>query len=241
MNDQQNCITYWFPILKSCNVKTPKTIIERADNSIIDIFDGKKSKQLDNLVVRLQEAGDTMGYPCFLRSGYTSHKHGWKDSCFVIERDKMNQHVANIMEFALCCDMIGLPYNVWAIREFLPLETSFTAFYGKMPINKERRYFINDGKVICHHPYWPEMAFEGWEHSIKPKKNWQEEITKLNDEPDDEIKLLTILSQRVADKFSGYWSVDWASTIKGEWYAIDMAIGQGSFHWPDCKDEIKKG
>lgn len=230
--DPSNCISYWLPILRSCGVKMPETIIEKADNSIINILDGKESKRFDNLISRLQKAGDKVGYPCFLRSGHTSHKHGWKDSCCVVKRENMGRHVVDIMEFACCCDMMGLPYDVWAIRELLPLKTSFTAFYGNMPINKERRYFINDGKMICHHPYWPEFVFED---QRKLPDDWREQLAELNDESEIEIKLLTILSGSVADKFPGYWSVDWAMTTDGGWYAIDMAMGKRSFHWSDCK------
>jgi hypothetical protein len=140
------------------------------------------------------------------------------------------------MEFCECADMMGLPYDVWAVREFLDLETSFTAFYGDMPINKERRYFIENGKVICHHPYWPDEAFNSYYDRRKKDEptDWKNKLDILNYESPEEIEYLSKLSCRISESFEDKWSLDWAMTKSGEWYAIDMALAKRSYHWPDC-------
>ncbi|KKN09499.1 hypothetical protein LCGC14_1045840, partial [marine sediment metagenome] len=39
----------------------------------------------------------------------------------------------------------------------------------------------------------------------------------------------------VAKLFDGYWSLDWSMDHAGNWWVIDMAEGDRSYHWPDCK------
>ncbi len=228
------CISYWFPKLQTIGVPVPRTIIESAPSGLVGICEGENVKGFGEFINRIAKAADAIGYPCFLRSGTTSHKHGWKDSCYISKKEDIVSHVANITEFCAIADMIGLPDDTWAIREFLDLKTAFKAFYGDMPINCERRYFIKDGQVICHHPYWPYEAFDA---EKKLPSDWKKQLDLLNHESKEEIKLLTELSELISKEFSGYWSLDWALANNGTWYAIDMALGERSYHWPDCSKE----
>ena len=50
----------------------------------------------------------------------------------------------------------------------------------------------------------------------------------------DEIPELAHSSIKVAESFRGAWSLDWAKHKNGDWYAIDMAPMDVSYHWPDC-------
>ena len=49
-----------------------------------------------------------------------------------------------------------------------------------------------------------------------------------------EIKLLSNYSQKIADVFDDYWSVDYCNAKDGTWYLIDMAEGDKSWR-PDIK------
>ena len=50
------------------------------------------------------------------------------------------------------------------------------------------------------------------------------------------IAELTELAKTVALVFSDDWSVDFAMTIQGNWYLIDMAVAQDSWHPEDCEN-----
>jgi hypothetical protein len=59
-------------------------------------------------------------------------------------------------EFSEIADMMGMPWDTWVVREFLPTSPiGVCPRYGDMPVCREFRYFINDGRYVCSHPYWP--------------------------------------------------------------------------------------
>ena len=170
-----------------------------------------------------------MGYPFFLRTGLGSAKHYWKNTCFVPDAQSIARHIYEIIEWSEFVSLIGLPYSIWAVRKFIPFVSTFPAFHG-LPVNRERRYFIENGRVLCHHPYWPEAAIEG--HTAEA--NWKGKLAEINHEPADEISFLSSLAAKVSMAFEDAWSVDFALAQDGQWYAIDMALMRVSFHWPEC-------
>ena len=97
-----------------------------------------------------------------------------------------------------------------------------------MPITRERRYFVEDGIVIGHHPYWPSAAFA--DCSDLPS-DWEAKLAALNQEDPAEVAELSALSAKVGVVLPGAWSVDWLHTARG-WYLTDMAHAETSFVWP---------
>lgn len=230
-NEDRNDLAFWFEKLKATGVPVPSTTVVRAGGSVVEVVYGKHSPHFEPLVAALKEAAAAYGYPVFLRSGHGSGKHDWKDTCFVPDTESMGRHVAAIIEWSECVDMLGLPTETWVVREALPLVTTFRAFSGQMPINKERRYFIRGGRVVCHHPYWPPESIRDADCG-----DWQERLALLNTESESEVRELTALSERVSVALEGAWSLDWAATVDGRWIAIDMAVAAESFHWEACPE-----
>lgn len=234
MSAPENNLAYWYPILRRATVMTPKTTIIEARDSVAQLVYGEAAPAFEPLVADIRAAAEDFGYPVFLRSGHGSGKHYWKNTCFVRSAEDVPSHVGAIIEWSEAVDMMGLPTRTWAVREFLPLVSSFYAFKD-LPVNRERRYFFGDGAVLCHHPYWPEYAID--KHTEEP--DWKAKLAALNDEPDDEVAFLTAETEKVARVFreageARPWSLDWAQTKDGQWYAIDMAIGAQSYHWDGC-------
>jgi hypothetical protein len=233
MDNDRNDMRYWFPRLKASGVPVPRTTFVAPPAGLIGILDGEKPDGYDVFIHELGAAARSFGFPVFLRTGHTSHKHGWRSTCFLERCDDIPAHVFNLVEFSECADILGLPYRTWAVREFVPLVSHFTAFDGT-PVAVERRVFIRDGKRVCDHPYWPPDAIEGhspsrpdWRHLLAD----HEEIARLHDSRTQMHAAL----DRVGSAFpEGYWSVDFAFGRDGTWYAIDMAEGERSFHWPGC-------
>lgn len=228
MTEDRISLAYWFPILKSTGVKVPKTDWWHTEADFWEIIDGKPDPAAAEFLDDLKRRTNQHGYPLFLRTGHTSGKHSWKDTCYVTKEDDLGRCVFGLLEYSAMA-MPSLAWNVWAIREFLPLDIHFIAFWGEMPIATERRYFIESGAIICSHPYWPHDAFVNT--SMKPD-NWSERLDEMNAiKPPSSVKTD---SEHVSNQLSGAWSLDWARHRNGDWYAIDMAPAVVSYHWPDC-------
>lgn len=246
MNNKMNCLSYWFPkIVGIPGIKTPRTEIVRTKLPLYSLLDGKDPEPTDGetwhgLLDSLSEAVKSVGgAPAFMRTGQGSGKHEWRDTCFLKDatRETIGQHVCQLVEWSELVDMFGLPYDVWVIRELLPTRPAFTAFKD-MPIVKERRYFIQDGRTVCRHPYWPAEAFS--ERYSRAPDGWREQLDAMNNETMGEWAELTELSDRVGAAIGGDWSIDWLWTDRG-WYLTDMATAGDSFHWAGCaKAELFK-
>jgi len=226
------CLSHWFPLLLKTGVPVPETRIVRTDVRLDRMLDGDRPLGFSVFRARLDAAAiEVGGYPCFLRTGHGSGKHRWAETCHVKRQWHLETHVHNLVEWSAMVDMAGLPTDVWAVRELLSLESSFTAYDG-FPVNRERRYFIGGGRVLCHHPYWPEAAVAQGRPAVA---DWPARLAALNEETPEEVAHLTVLSEQVAQHFDGSWSLDWARTMDGAWYAIDMAPAARSFHWAGCQ------
>lgn len=246
MSEDRNCISYWYPKVHRV-VPTPKTAIITVEpewrepflSGLCGIADGgdlcgRDVRALEAVASLVAKAAEEFGYPCFLRSGHTSGKHDWQDTCYLQREEAIRQHLYRIWEYGEVASIIGLPVNVWAVREMLKVLPGFWAFAGRMPIGMERRYFVRDGKVEWHQPYWPPEALEDSAHPIvgaAPGENWRERLDAMNKEEAHEITELRGMTEKVGAAVPGYWSVDWLLTVDRGWVMIDMALGDQSFRW----------
>ena len=227
-----NCLSFWYPQIKDLEIKTPQTmIVEFNYNDLLNSLEDNISDSFKESLKKVEEACDAIGYPCFIKNSLYSGKHSWKYTCFVENRSKIKSHLKNLTDDCYC---VGAGDSLFIIvRKLIETSPAFYAFED-MPITKERRYFVKDGKVTFHHPYWIPKAIH------KPSCiDWEDKLTQLNWESDEEIQLLTHLSEKVSNAIDGAWSVDWLQDIHGDWYLIDMALEHNSFKWHDYKREIK--
>ena len=232
---ESDSMLIWYPKIKDLPIPQPKTEIVLLTEKELKVLVNENVPK--SIVDKVKLVCDRMGYPCFLRTDLASGKHSWKDSCFIDNSKDLWKHIFEVVSFNLCADIMGLDFKALVIREFIPMDTRFTAFYGDMPVNPERRYFVKDGQVLCHHPYWIEETIAESKQPSIP--NWREIAKELNTETEEEIKLLKDYAKMVAEQFKGYWSVDFCKAKDGRWILIDMASGEKSCH-PKCKFAIKK-
>lgn len=253
LETERNSLVYWFPKVKDLGIPTPKTswIVFPPELSRKMLNESDEAfKKFAPYLEKIKKEAEKFGYPVFIRTDQASHKHGWKDGAFVRNESDMMGHIMNTLEFNEMAGMLGLGYKAVVIREFLELDWRFKAFYGEMPVAKERRYFVNNGEVLCHHPYWNEDSVtdahvgEGTRNvlgylSHRLPNKWQEMLKELNFESVDEVTLLTGYALKVAEVLDGYWSIDFACTRNQKWYLIDMAVGYDSYHLP-CESKLEK-
>lgn len=224
--ERMNSITFWLPRLQNLNFPIPKTIVINADIELGHILDGTLLKGSKRFFEELERAIDILGLPVFLRTEMMSNKHDWVNSCFVKDKTNLKRHVSNLIEMSYIATIDRrADYNFFAVREFIKTEKVFEYFSGKMPITKEVRIFVRNGKIECKHPYWPEEVFEGVD------KKLIQQVRKLS-KADDEIT--DTMAMYIARLFSGYWSIDLLKAKSGEWYCTDMAIGEKSWHDKNC-------
>lgn len=239
-----NSMLYWYPLLSGTGIPVPRTIIVpmSEEHGFIDfLMEGVP----EDIVSKVRNAVETIGLACFLRTDYFSGKHCWDTTCFLEDLGSLEAHLNKLLDESICRDLVA---NAFVIREFLPLETAFSLpVWNNMPVAKERRYFVQDGEVACHHPYWDAEVFEDMEswgsagRLFSPKaervpqilpSSWRESLENLNYESEDEIEHLTELAKRAALALEGAWSVDFACVRGKDWVLIDCALAKDSWHPP---------
>ena len=222
-----NSLTYWYPILKEIRMRVPETlIVHRGECDLLHLIDGKEPDGYKQFEKRLLDAMREIGFPCFLRTGMMSSKHEWGQTCFVADVENMKERIFNLVAASCLANIAGDPicYDFWVVRKMIPT-TPLTTAFNNMPIAMEVRAFIKDGKFQCIHPYWVKESLEG-----KPK----EEVDKLQILPEKDTEVYEMIDY-IAKHFSGYWSVDFLQDKDGNFWCIDMATGERSFHDASCK------
>ena len=225
----RNSLMYWFPLIEDLGISVPETVCMTINrDEMLRVLDGREGwpRFFEGDVNQLAHV---VGYPLFLRTDQASGKHGWETTCYVESEDVLLSRIMGVLDHNEANIFMGMnPYETLVFREFVPLVSLFTAFQG-LPIAKERRYFVKDGEVLCHHPYWIEDAVE---RGGPKEENWRSLLAAMNKEG-AEIPILTLYSKEVSEVLEGYWSVDFAKAKAGWWFLIDCALGGRSWH-PEC-------
>ena len=225
-------MNYWYRKIKHLNIPMPKTKIP-VTKPVRDwwrLLDGEDPLSEDEKQMIRDAANEVGGYPVFMRSDLCSGKHSFERTCFVQSEDAVIRQIWAIVDENACCDC---RMESIVIREYIPPAATFKAF-GGLPISPERRYFVRDGDVVCHHPYWIEDAIQNANHC-----DWRFLLSVLNNEAATEVPLLTGYAEQVARELGGDWSIDFMLGRDGTWYLIDIATAMQSWHPPcekwDCR------
>jgi len=232
----KTCMSYWFPKIEVAGINVPRTIFatlpSEAQIDLFNYFDGKEPVGLaDPFFARLTAAAEQIGRPCFLRSGHTSAKHDWDRTCRLDVGDDIRAHVMAIIEYGEMSSLMGLPIDVWCVREMLStIPVGTCPGYGNMPVCREFRIFAADGEILCHHPYWPMYALEQGDFKPNDLAFDYGEFCTTPDMPE-----LLKMARNASNVCGGAWSVDMLETKRG-WFLTDMAEAEKSFHWHGCKN-----
>ena len=252
IKEDKTRLSYWFPTLLAAGLPVPRTVlVEATEEEVINakhlLFEDVESKEMHDLVARIKQVTDEIGYPCFLRTDYTSAKHYWDKSCYVTSPDKLFDHVMEIAAFSEASGLIGMPIDVWAVREYLPVKPmGFCRNYENMPVVKEFRVFVDGNKLECIHPYWPKDALERGQVEWLPENSFCPEVSLSYLDISNRHRI-DYLAEKVGGILGGRWSVDildvGGSHVLDEyrWYVTDLAEAHKSWHWPDChKNQERK-
>lgn len=223
-----NDLAYWYPLVKEL-APTPKTVVIETGVELLSLVEGEDPPGIDEFFESIISAGDSVGWPCFLRTGHLSAKHEWRETCCLRGRAVVPLHVVALVEASEMAGFMGLPYRTWVVRELLETAPAFFAFTGRMPIAKERRYFAREGAVLGYQPYWPPDSI------LDPSEpDWAERLEELNRMSDEEVEELAERSRQASAGVPGAWSIDWLFAPSRGWLLTDMAVAADSFVWEEC-------
>ena len=237
----KTALSYWFRRIEAAGLPVPRTrIVKMPDAAIKAVwgwFDGLDNGDAKPFLDELAREAAEIGYPCFLRTDYTSGKHEWGRTCYLTKPEDIPSHVFAIAEYSETRSMMGeLPWDTWAVREFLPtIPLGICPRYGNVPVCREFRAFVHGAKVLCLHQYWPVKALI--EGGLKGPV-LDDLLPRLDVKPEEEVILLR-LAATVGKVLGGSWSVDILETARG-WYVADMAEAHKSWHSPGCPHAEKK-
>jgi hypothetical protein len=242
MKTDKTSMLYWYPKIKLLRIPQPRTEMIKTKLDITSLLgdcDGLTEEGVRKhiYIPAIERICECIGYPVFMRSDFTSHKHNWEKSCYVARKEDIIPHLQDIIEFSGSADIFGgISFTAVVIRRYIEMATLFTAFYGNMPVNPEFRFFIHEGKVICHHWYWVEDAIQN-----PSVKNWKGRIHKCwkKIDRDDDLSRLDGYARMVAEVLHGSWSIDFCLGADGIWYLIDMAESHKSWHPEECPNHKK--
>jgi hypothetical protein len=200
---------FWYPKVEGL-APTPKSAVFRISPSALwqmiePVAENKRHEQeYKEVADAISGFSNVIGVPFFLKRGNFSAKHSWKDACFVDSSDTENiiRHMVEIATDAELCDCA--PEYCFVARALIPTKCAFKAFWGKMPVTKERRYFIRDGQVEFHHPYWPPDSIETEYDLHTDEPNWKALLAEVNRETPEEVEHLSQQSRKVASVLPGY-------------------------------------
>jgi len=239
---QQASMLFWWPRVKDLPIPMPSTkmliLSEYEQTKLIQALDGKqRDKDVEAKILSFAKA-TKLSYPLFMRTSHTSGKHQWRNTCFVPSEEVLLEHAYELIETSACVGLVGLPLEALVFRKYIKMHSVFTS-HRDMPVSKERRYFVNNGKILCHHPYWPEDAVrfpkelvnkDTFEFRTVEPEGWREMLAHINKESQEEITELSAYALLLSRFLPGPWSVDFCYSEQGTWYFIDCAPAGLSWH-----------
>lgn len=228
------CFMNWFPTVRKLKIPAPASIVIDFPLWLTkDIINGlgendQTTEALKGKVEAIRAFGEDHGYPLFLKNSLYSDKFNWANSCFISAEATDAEIIQKICTITYNWMCVGADYSLYlVVREFIHTKPAFHAF-NDMPITEEYRIFARDGKVEGWQPYWPENAIR--EPSVD---GWKTLLKEISTPSKNELSTLCALAENVTRNLGGYWSVDFLKDQNGEFYLIDMAVGERSYKCPE--------
>lgn len=185
----------------------------------------------------LDTAACELGWPVFIRTDLSSAKHDGLDGVQAAHADAVEEVAVGLVRDAAKKMMRS---SAFLVREWIDIDSEFEAFDG-LPIGVEFRVFATPDEALCTHYYWPEDSIE---KASLPERCWQIERDHLEHarKPGwmDAAAMTAAFEadfQHGIDVPGRAWSVDFARDESGDWYLIDMALAEDSWHAEDCEAE----
>lgn len=245
-----NSALYWYPRIDGVSSDLPVSVPE---TTFVE-YEFTESFQLINAEVpnslpwgEFVEAAEDIGWPAFVRTDQKSVKHAGPGAYRAEEPDDLPTILAVLTDYHVKSNRHPAALMV---REFVDINAKFRAFDGLL-IGRELRVFATEDGVLCDHFYWPEDAIEdgrGTPTTVDGDRElsgdeWRQMLNELSEVRDDDLDDLHVAATDAAlalnvagDVEEGTaWSVDFAQDTDGDWWLIDAALAEDSWH-PECEN-----
>jgi hypothetical protein len=143
--------------------------------------------------------------PFVLKGETNSKKNYWNKLMFANNKKEASEVHSRLLEDLMLCDQ-----NIY-IRKYVPLVTYCTGI-GGVPISKEFRFFILDGKVLTGGYYW---------------SNYSEDLPEIPSVDDVPKEFLQKVMDCIGDNCR-FYVIDVAQTVSGEYIVIELNDGMQS-------------
>ena len=229
----------WFPKVKDCGIKVPKTAIIPVPEDVFYAFfhdNGKKDTKTIAKWVKESVMPVAKDFPweIFIKNGVFSDKFTFSRCHTKNEFYSIVSSVMDINYSSLCLETDGETELV--IREYIGMDDEFSyKIYDGMPLRPEFRVFYDfDGRKILYVVnYWDyDYCHEAIERDETDGLVYNHAYGQINrffmNHKDDVVNFVDGHMKNV--DMNGIWSVDimWA---KGEYWLIDMARGFRSAYY----------
>lgn len=219
---------YWYPKVEG--MPMPKTVMLKVnlrDSRLLKKGWTRRvwrliysSKYTEELYTKIKEKANEIGYPLFIRTDLTSHKKDPKNNTVHDETELLDK-VGKLIKFNNKWEQREMRALVF--REYIPLYIGF--HLNGRPVTKERRYYVKDGKVLCH-------SERSWISSdrVSTPAEYRPMLKEINTETEDEVKLLTEMAEEFSRRVPDHIAVDFAMSQNGKWLLIEANDAITSWH-----------
>lgn len=144
-------------------------------------------------------------FPVVVKGETSGRKFLWKSHMFAENREKAIDILCKLQDDGLLRDQ-----NIY-FRQFVKLKTYLVGLNG-LPITKEFRVFVCDGKILSKGYYWTNYFDD------------LPEVPNTNDIPEEFLKkVIDAIGESVR-----FYAVDVAQMDNGEWIVVELNDGQQS-------------
>jgi hypothetical protein len=153
--------------------------------------------ELDEVLAMLEPFGDS---PLILKDYVKSQKHRWDEACFIRsarDADAVRRVTTRFIELQGAQLVGGLVF-----REFVSLEPLAVHSKSKMPLTREFRVFVRDGRPWLSAPYWEEGDYR------------------------DEAIASELFASECATIDSNFFTMDVARRTDGRWIIMELGDAQ---------------
>lgn len=247
-----NSALYWYPRIEDTadelNASVPDTEFVRYDFlESVSLMEGQMPETLP--WAEFVEAVEAIGWPAFIRTDQKSVKHAGPGAYKATDPDDIPTIVAVLTDHHVKANRHPAALM---IREWVDVNAAFRAFDG-LPIGRELRIFATPASAQCDHFYWPAEAIEDGRgepttmdgEDVIDSDRWRSLLGKLSDIHRTTLETLCEDAVTAAQSLNSNpdipdgtaWSVDFAEDTDGQWWLIDAALAEDSWH-PECDSDV---
>ena len=266
LDNNMNQIGYWLPkVAEISPFKIPDTKIVKVPLSLLQLGRVFEYSELTPTTFRIINEYCKKVFELdlngtyFIKNGVFSSKFDFRNAKVTTPQEvaELGQYLFYIHQQA--CQMASLLNNKsiygcgttteWVVREYIESSVKETIYMG-LPLNTEYRIFVDfDTKaILSDNQYWnKEVTNKRFEenrnnhdiHDVITYNMASERLEKTYNENIGKVKEMVqeLLNNNI--EMTGQWSVD-IMQVENDFYLIDMALAENSFHYDSVPKELRK-